>query len=180
MLQRNHHKLLAAVTGALVTSVAVAVAVPAAATSTPRHTATAACKASDIALSWGAGGSAKPGGSGDQQETAVVQLKNTGHHACTIKGIPDVVLTRGSQSETMFEQEETAHNVTLSPGGTAKFTITFLSDTGKYGNKIIRPDKAVITLPAMSSPAKTLPWKWGAVSQQEAASHPGNYVSPIS
>ena len=131
-----------------------------------------ACK--NVALAW-TGGTTASGGS-DRQEKAGVRIRNTGDHACSLLGAPSVMLTANGRPERLFQQPG-GNSVKLAPGRTAKFTITFLSDSGKNGNEIIRPDLAVVTLPGGT--VKTLKWKWGSVTRQEAASRPGNFVSPI-
>ncbi|MEU7052773.1 DUF4232 domain-containing protein [Streptomyces lavenduligriseus] len=128
-----------------------------------------------VTLSW-AGGTAKQGGGSDRQETARVQVKNTGDRACSLLGAPSVELTTDGVPERLLPQRGGA-GVDLAPGRTATFTITFLGDTGRNGNEIIRPDQAVVTLPGGT--VKTLTWRWGSVTRQEAASRPGNYVSPV-
>jgi hypothetical protein len=165
-MQRTRNIALCLAAGAFVSSVCTvvpAVAVP----------GSPACK--DVTLSW-AGGTAKTGGGSDRQETARVQIKNSGDHTCSLLGAPSVMLTTNGAPETLSQQSG-GTSVSLGPGRTAKFTITFLGDSGKSGNEIIRPDQAVVTLPGGT--VKTLTWQWGSVTRQEAASHPGNFVSPI-
>ncbi|MFI1069562.1 DUF4232 domain-containing protein [Streptomyces puniciscabiei] len=165
-MQRTRNIALCVAAGALVSSVSAAdpaVAAP----------GSPACK--NVALSW-AGGTARPGGGSDQQETARVRVKNSGGSTCSLLGAPSVMLTTNGEPETLLQQPG-GNTVNLAPGKTATFTITFLSDSGKNGNEIIRPDQAVVTLPGGT--VKALTWQWGSVTRQEAASHPGNYVSPI-
>jgi hypothetical protein len=166
-MQRTRNVALCVAAGALTASVAAAIPAVAAPGSP-------ACK--NVALSW-AGGTARPGGGSDQQETARVQVKNSADRTCSLLGAPSVMLTTNGEPETLSQQQG-GNSVNLAPGKTAKFTITFLSDSGKNGNEIIRPDQAVGTLPGGT--VKTLTWQWGTVTRQEAASHPGNFVSPIS
>ncbi|MEG8277526.1 hypothetical protein [Streptomyces sp. AHA2] len=67
-------------------------------------------------------------------------------------------------------------DATLNPGTSARFTMTFLS--GKIDDNVIDPGVAAITPPG-NTQAKELRWKWGMVQKQEAATHPLNYVSPL-
>ncbi|MEU7428273.1 DUF4232 domain-containing protein [Streptomyces sp. NPDC040750] len=164
-MQRTRKIALGVAASALISSVPAAVPA-AAAPSSP------ACK--NVTLSW-VGGAAKHGGS-KRQETVGVQVKNTGDHTCALLGAPSVMLTTDGEPETLL-QRPGGNSVDLAPGKTAKFNVTFLSDNGKNRNEIIRPDQAVVTLPGGT--VKTLTWKWGSVTRQEAASHPGNFVSPI-
>ncbi|MFG2638964.1 DUF4232 domain-containing protein [Streptomyces sp. NPDC048362] len=164
-MQRTRKIALGVAASALISSVPAAVPA-AAAPSSP------ACK--NATLSW-VGGTARHGGS-KRQETVGVQVKNTGDHTCALLGAPSVMLTTDGEPETLLQQPG-GNSVALAPGKTAKFNVTFLSDNGKTGKEIIRPDQAVVTLPGGT--VKTLTWKWGSVTRQEAASRPGNFVSPI-
>ncbi|MFH9672342.1 DUF4232 domain-containing protein [Streptomyces sp. NPDC017405] len=167
-MQRVRNIALCVAAGALVSSLSTAVpagAVPGA--------GSPACK--NVTLSW-AGGTARPGGGSDRQETARVQVRNSGDRACSLLGAPSVMLTTDGPPETL-SQRPGGDSVHLAPGKSARFTITFLSDAGKNGNEVIRPDQAVVTLPGGT--VKTLTWLWGGVTRQEAASHPGNFVGPI-
>ncbi|CAL9325621.1 DUF4232 domain-containing protein [Streptomyces sp. SudanB182_2057] len=165
-MQRIRRIALCVAAGSLVSSVSAAV--PATAAPGPP-----AC--SQVSLAW-AGGSAKPGGGSDRQETALVRVKNSGDRACSLLGAPSVMLTTNGVPETLSQQSG-GDLMNLAPGATAKFTITFLSDSGKNGNEIIRPEQAVVTF--AGGTVKTLTWRWGDVTRQEAASRPGNFVSPV-
>ncbi|MEV3987499.1 DUF4232 domain-containing protein [Streptomyces sp. NPDC049837] len=141
------------------------------------------CKARALAPSWAPGGTAKPGGVPGEQVTAVVALKNTGSRACTVHGYPKVVLkmgteTAGVQTETFREQTSVRPKpVTLAPGASARFTLTFLSAKESEENVIV-PGVAEIT-PPKGKTSKQLKWHWGPVLRQEAATHPGNFVGPV-
>ncbi|MGI5478788.1 DUF4232 domain-containing protein [Streptomyces lavendofoliae] len=141
------------------------------------------CKAGALTPSWTSGGSARPGGVPGEQVTAVVALKNTGSHACTVHGYPRVTLkmgteTAGVQTETFREQTSVRPKpVTLAPGASARFTLTFLSAKESDDNVIV-PGVAEIT-PPNSKTSHDLKWRWGPVTRQEAATHPGNFVSPV-
>ncbi|WP_405445768.1 DUF4232 domain-containing protein [Streptomyces achromogenes] len=166
-MQRIRNTALGVAAGTLLAAVSTAV---------PATAAPGSPACDHVAVSW-AGGSAEPGGGSDRQETALVRVKNSGNHACSLLGAPSVMLTTNGVPETLSQQPG-GHLVDLAPGATAKFTVTFLSDSGKNGNEIIRPEQAVVTLPGGT--VKTLTWTWGDVTRQEAASRPGNFVSPIS
>ncbi|MFF8644340.1 DUF4232 domain-containing protein [Streptomyces sp. NPDC015345] len=143
----------------------------------------APCQAGALTPSWASGGSAKPGGVPDEQVTAVVALKNTGSRACTVHGYPEVTLkmgteTAGVQTETFREQTSVRSKpVTLAAGASARFTLTFLSAKESEDNVIV-PGVAAIT-PPNGKASKDLKWRWGPVLRQEAATHPGNFVSPV-
>ncbi|MGA4845185.1 DUF4232 domain-containing protein [Streptomyces sp. G5(2025)] len=141
------------------------------------------CKTSALAPSWAPGGSAKPEGVPGEQVTAVVALKNTGSHACALRGYPEVTLkmgteTEGVQTETLRDQTSVRPKpLTLAPGASAHFTLTFLSSKVSEDNVIV-PGVAEIT-PPNGKTSKELKWRWGPVTRQEAATHPGNFVSPV-
>ncbi|WP_228973215.1 DUF4232 domain-containing protein [Streptomyces sp. DH12] len=166
------------VAGLMAASTAPAVAVSPDVTGRP-----APCKDSALAPSWAPGGSAKPEGVPGEQVTAVVALKNTGSHACALRGYPEVTLkmgteTEGVQTETFRDQTSVRPKpVTLAPGASARFTLTFLSSKVSEDDVIV-PGVAEITVPAGKSP-KELKWRWGPVMRQEAATHSGNFVSPV-
>ncbi|NGN68874.1 DUF4232 domain-containing protein [Streptomyces sp. A7024] len=138
------------------------------------HAGTPAPHSGGLTLSW-AGGTAKPGGTGEQ-DTAVVTVKNTGHRTQTLTGRPEVVLVQrgSSHTETLREQAGDRGTVRIAPGRSAAFTITFV---GSAEPDAIKPDKAVVKLPG--GQRQNLPWRWGAVTRMEAATHPGNYTGPL-
>ncbi|MFI2616947.1 DUF4232 domain-containing protein [Streptomyces sp. NPDC018584] len=167
----------------LVAALMAATMTPAIAASPTTTGQPAPCQAAALMPSWASGGSAKSGGVPDEQVTAVVALKNTGARACTVHGYPKVTLemgteTAGVQTETFREQTSVrAKPVTLAPGGSARFTLTFLSARESEDNVIV-PGVAAIT-PPNGKASKDLKWRWGPVLRQEAATHPGNFVSPV-
>ncbi|GAA2505036.1 DUF4232 domain-containing protein [Streptomyces gobitricini] len=157
-------------------------AAPALATAQPTA-AQIPCRTADLGLDWTTDGTAKPGGSNtEEQVSVVVAVKNSGSSACTLRGFPKVTLkmgteTKGVETETFFNQQTpNPKTVTLNPGGTARFTMTFLS--GKTDDNVIDPGVAAITPPG-NTQAKELRWIWGMVQKQEAATHPLNYVGPL-
>ncbi|MGW0315732.1 DUF4232 domain-containing protein [Streptomyces flavidovirens] len=157
---------------------------PALAANQPSTVQPAPCRTSNLALNWTSGGTAKPGGThNEEQVNAFVAVKNTGPGACTLRGYPKVTLkmgteTQGVQTETFFPQtSKKPKTVKLDSGATARFTVTFLSGKESDDN-IIDPGVAAITPPG-NTKAKELRWLWGQVQKQEAATHPGNYVSPV-
>lgn len=145
----------------------------------------AGCRTGDLALDWTSGGSAQPGGkhTAGRQVDVLVAMKNTASHSCTLHGYPEVTLemgteTRGVVTETFQDQKaQQPKTVTLAPGSTARFTLSFISAKDSDENAI-DPGVADITPPG-NTKAKQLRWNWGEVARQEGATHPGNLVSPI-
>ncbi|MBT2440084.1 DUF4232 domain-containing protein [Streptomyces sp. ISL-36] len=160
-------------------------ATPASAATQPSAVQPAPCQTSNLALDWTDSGTAQPGGrdTAGRQVDTIVSMKNTGSRACTLQGYPGVTLKMGTETqgvitETFFPQKsEKPKVVKLNPGATARFTVTFLSGKETDDN-IIDPPIVAITPPG-NTKAKELRWWWGPVQQQEAATHPGNYVSPV-
>ncbi|MFI1677815.1 DUF4232 domain-containing protein [Streptomyces sp. NPDC020607] len=138
------------------------------------------CRTEQLRASWSDKGTVKSGAPTGKQEKAVVELKNSGSETCTLKGQPDVTLTqKGEDSETLRGSGAKAEEklVALDPGKSTTFGLVFLSekDEPKQG---FTPGTAVVTPPGSKS-SLDLPWKWGPVTRQEAATHPGNWVGPV-
>ncbi|MET7358859.1 DUF4232 domain-containing protein [Streptomyces sp. NPDC005562] len=159
---------------------AALLAVPAL-TATTAHAATATettCRTEHLTMSWSDAGSATSDRATGRQETAVVQVKNSGDKTCTLKGHPNVSLTQGKTTETLAAAgKPQPKTVSLAPGKSTQFTLAFLSEKDEP-KQAITPDKTVVTPPDNKSSA-SLPWKWGPVTKQEGATHPGNWVGPI-
>lgn len=159
---------------------------PAAAATSPSAAAEPVrCRTSNLALDWTSGGSAEPGGrhTEGRQVDVFVSMRNTGSHVCVLRGHPAVTLQMGTETEGVVTEtfspltSQQPTTVRLAPGATARFTMTFLS-VKESDDNVIDPGVAVITPPG-NNRAKQLRWWWGPVQQQEAATHPGNYVSPV-
>src|SRR6478672_7910760 len=58
------------------------------------------CSAEQLTLSWAGTGTARPGGTGNQ-DTAVVRVHNKGSMSCTLRGYPDVTLKARHETETL-------------------------------------------------------------------------------
>jgi Protein of unknown function (DUF4232) len=115
------------------------------------------------------------------QTTQVVDLTNRGSSACTMDGFPGVDLVgvaRGQQDYSWpLGRRSGGHSeVTVAPGGTAHFDVTYLPISSGNINSIT-VTKMVITPPDASTQAE-LPWS-PFVLLQDGATHPGTYISPI-
>ncbi|MFE6685177.1 DUF4232 domain-containing protein [Streptomyces sp. NPDC057743] len=177
-MARLHLRTAAAATlGMLITTTTLSLAANQAAAEQ-----SAPCRTSDLTPSWAPGGSAKPGGVPDEQLTAVVAVKNTGSQACTLHGYPKVTLKAGTArsgapTETLHDQVSVKpKTVTLKPGASARFTLTFLSEKASNENALV-PAVVDITPPG-NTKSRELKWRWGPVLRHESATHPGNFVSP--
>ncbi|MET9801403.1 DUF4232 domain-containing protein [Streptomyces sp. NPDC006368] len=165
-----------AAAAATVTVLAAAAAPAAPATGASVGQAPSPCRTADLSMAWAKGGTAKPGGTGDQ-DTAVVRLTHTGDRTCTLKGFPDVVLLDGTDRYDLPQAQVTPSRVTLAPGRSTTFTVVFLSekDDPKQAFDAV---KVAIAAPGDKA-SKTLPWPWGPVTDQRSATHPGSYVLPV-
>jgi hypothetical protein len=112
--------------------------------------------------------------------TQEVVLTNKGSSACTLQGFPGVDLdgiANGQQNYTwpLVRQSATYALVTLQPGGAGHFNLTYLP--GDSANTDITVTKLIITPPNDYTQAE-LTWNQSVVLQ-DAATHPGTYISPL-
>jgi hypothetical protein len=162
-------------------------------TGTPRHpappatatgagTATASrtpaptprCHSKDVAVSFATGGDAAPDTRGTAQTRAVVMVRNSSGHTCAIGGFPGVDL-KGGGADWPLARSGAAHGrITLAPGDSTDFAITFLPEPGGAWT----PETVTVT-PPDETLSKTLAWPYGPVLRQDAATHPGTYTGPI-
>jgi hypothetical protein len=123
---------------------------------------------------------AKTGAAG-QQTTQVVDLTNKGSTACTMEGFPgvDLVGTANGQSNYTWPLARSAvrySQVTLPPGGTAHFNLTYLPfATGDGMDMTVT--KLVMTPPNTFTQAQ-LAWNQ-QVLLQDGATHPGTDIGPV-
>lgn len=126
--------------------------------------------------------------SGNDQHEVTLAWTNTSARPCTMYGYGGVDL-RGPNDPTFGPTYElprsTIHQaatVRLAPGGTAHTTITFLSpdpaSAGQPGSVVWVPTQAVVT-PPDETHSKTVTWTYGPVLRQDAATHPGTYIGPV-
>jgi len=124
-------------------------------------------------------------GAAGQQQTLPVYLTNTGSSPCTMKGFPGVNLVGralGKKDYTWpLERASRSYQlVTLQPAGTAHFDIIYLpgnpGDAGN-GNTDLAVTTVVITPPNDYTHAEV---SWSqSVLLQDAATHPGTYITPV-
>lgn len=108
----------------------------------------------------------------------MVQLRNSSADSCTRQGHPDVTLTQGKTSERRHDTSKPKPKpVALAPGKSTTFTLLFLSEKDEP-QQALTPTTAAVT-PPQNKASTSLPWKWGPVTKQEAATHPGNLVGPV-
>ncbi len=151
-----------------------AVTVTSTGTSAGQAAASATCAAAGLSYALGAvtGTSA--------QRTQVVDLTNKGPAACTLDGYPGVDLAgvangKPHYSWSLVRAPASYSRVTLPPGGTAHFSLTYLPGTSASTN--ISVTKLVMTPPNDYTQAE-LTWNQSVVLQ-DAATRPGTYISPV-
>ncbi|MFF5446487.1 DUF4232 domain-containing protein [Streptomyces sp. NPDC012888] len=167
--------------GAAVALTALVAAASPAATAGPAAAAPPpACPGQNLRTTWDGSGTARQGRPSGEQETAVVRVTNDGDRPCVLDGHPDVTLRAGGQdTESLRPDGRTGRPVTLAPGGAAYFEVVFLSETADPAQAITPADMRVRLPGRGTGPETTLPWPWGPVTRQEAATHPGNYTGPV-
>jgi hypothetical protein len=135
------------------------------------------CHTGDLAFSWG---SPSPDGDASRQQQAYVVLRNTSGHTCTMRGFPGVDLVNSGTQWSLRRTSQSPATVTLRSGATTRFTVTFLpwSADGNSASNDFAPTALVITPPDETS-SYDLPWRWGHVLLQDAATHPGTYTGPV-
>ncbi|GAB7032078.1 DUF4232 domain-containing protein [Streptomyces sp. NPDC021749] len=141
--------------------------------------AAARCTTGGLQAGWGSSGGGVPDMHSDAQQNVTVWLKNTGHSACTISGFPGVqIKANDGRSIDLPRSSKKPAPVTLKPGGTASFTITFLPSVSSE-DKRIAPSTVLVTPPNEKQHFQ-LKWPYGgAVLDQSGATHPGTYVNPV-
>jgi hypothetical protein len=152
-----------------------ATSTPASSPSTQAAGSGGACQAQNLSFALGA----KTGTSG--QSTQAVVLTNKGSAACTMTGFPGVDLVGAANGQQNYswplERQTVSYSrVTLPPGGTAHFNLIYLPSTPGDGTDITVA-KMVITPPNTYTQAQ-LTWNQ-SVLLQDAATHPGTYISPV-
>jgi Protein of unknown function (DUF4232) len=142
----------------------------------PAASTTAACTVGELSFALGA----KTGAAG-QQTTQVVDLTNKGSAACTMQGFPGVDLVGSANGKQNYswplERSSASYaQVTLQPGGTAHFNLTYLPYASGDGTEITVA-KIVLTPPNTFTQAQ-LTWSQ-EVLLQDGATHPGTYIGPV-
>ena len=123
---------------------------------------------------------AKTGAAG-QQMTQVVDLTNKGSAACAMKGFPGVDLVGVANGQlnyswSLARSSSRYVQVTLQPGGTAHFNLTYLPYASGDGIKFTVV-KLVLTPPNTFTQAQVT---WSQiVLLQDGATHPGTFIGPV-
>lgn len=123
----------------------------------------------------------------DGQWTQVVDMTNHGSSACTMQGYPGVDLIGDVKDQPSYDWSlmraagSTPAKVSVAPGSTAHFDLTYLSGDlasgGGDGNTVISVHKMVITPPDDFTQG-SLAWA-ATVVLQDTATSPGTYISTV-
>lgn len=143
------------------------------------------CTASDLGLRLGdRGPEPSPG-----QRTVALVYTNISNRPCYVSGVPGVDLMgpadpNGPTYSVARPNADAAQpRYTLGPGRKATATLTYLTDTpgsvGSQGSKGWIPTQIITTPPGDTHQLLT-PWTLGdTVVRQDAATHPGTFVGPL-
>ncbi|MEV8589234.1 DUF4232 domain-containing protein [Streptomyces sp. NPDC051180] len=112
-----------------------------------------------------------------EQGAVVVELTNKSDAPCTLKGFPGVDLVGDTTWSLPRQTSQTPRPVTLKPGTTTTFTVTYQSYEEGSGVELT-PKRLVVTPPGETR-STTLTWDFSSVLLQDGATHPGTYVGPV-
>ncbi|WP_405779509.1 DUF4232 domain-containing protein [Streptomyces sp. NBC_00859] len=138
------------------------------------------CHTSGLRFTWSAG--APDMRDEADAQTAMITLKNTSAHTCTLHGFPGLRLisTTGTAWD-LRRSSDTPSTITLHPGddtAAVSFNLLAVPATAKDTKPFI-PSKVQITPPNETTHA-TLSWPYGgAILDQSGATHPGTFVNPV-
>jgi hypothetical protein len=121
---------------------------------------TSACTTSAVKLSWDINAiqTAGPG-----ENAAVVKVKNTSRHACTVSGFPTVVL-HTKDFDWKLKHSSKSRSYKLNPGKTASFTIGYVR-VHEEDSRAVTPSKVSVTLPGQRKAIK-VSWPYGDIADQ--------------
>jgi Protein of unknown function (DUF4232) len=120
-------------------------------------------------------------GTGDEQTTQAVVLTNKGSSSCTMDGFPGVNLVGTASGQKNYSWPLTRSSakystVTLKSGDSAHFDLVYLPFAAGDGTELA-VTKIVLTPPNTTSQAN-LTWSQ-PVLLQDAATHPGTWITPV-
>ncbi len=138
----------------------------------------ASCKTSDLGFSFGPDSGAQSVGS---QGGIGVVLTNRGGSSCTLHGFPGVdIVSKSGTHWSLARQSKSVGTVTLKPGATASFEITYLPfDSANSGGSVAFNAASLLVTPPGETHSATLKWDFADVMDQSGATHPGSYVGPV-
>lgn len=146
------------------------------ATASAQAAGTTACTVSGLSVSFGS-----KTGTGDAQTTQTVVLTNKGSAACTMDGFPGVNLVGTVNGQKNYPWPLTRSSasystVTLAPGASAHFDLVYLPFAAGDGTEISVTQ--IVLTPPNTTTHLNLAWTQ-PVLLQDAATHPGTWITPV-
>jgi hypothetical protein len=113
-----------------------------------------------------------------------VNSDNLTNTSCRVSGFPDVeligpVYPMYGSIYVLPDQAGRSERVTLRPGQSAHAVLTWLPASSRSDRWVPGYVRAVVPTNRGPSFAMALPWRFGSVLRQDAATHPGTYIGPI-
>ncbi|WP_189221608.1 DUF4232 domain-containing protein, partial [Saccharothrix coeruleofusca] len=106
-----------------------------------------------------------------------VVFTNRGGRECSVAGFPGVRLDGADgTSWDLVRQHQAPASLTLPPDGRAMSKLTFLPEAPETGWAV----RTLVVTPPDTTQTQELPWTAGPVLKQDAATHPGTYIGPLS
>jgi uncharacterized protein DUF4232 len=140
----------------------------------PAAASTDRCHTAGLRFSFG-NGDQTYSSSDDQQHLEVVMTNSSGT-TCTVKGFPGVDL-KAADTWSLVRSSASTAPVTLKPGASASFVITYLPWEAGSGAEF--PAKSLVVTPPNETTSVTLTWPGDSILRQDGATHPGTYVGPV-
>jgi len=113
---------------------------------------------------------------GNDQMRLPLTMTNSGSAACVLRGFPGARL-EGADGDgwDLVRSADAINDVRLEPNGKATSYLTFLKTDAANGWAV----KSVVVTPPNTTESQTFPWPGGPVVRQDAATHPGTYITPV-
>ena len=129
------------------------------------------CKSVEVGLE-----AAVPSQSGNDQLRLPLTMTNSGSAACVLRGFPGARL-EGADGDgwDLVRSADAINDVRLEPGGKATSYLTYLKSDAATGWAV----KSVVVTPPNTDQSQTFPWSGGPVVRQDAATHPGTFITPV-
>ncbi|WP_261556525.1 DUF4232 domain-containing protein [Frankia tisae] len=119
---------------------------------------------------------------GMSQKSIHVTFRNQSSTQCTLSGYPGAEFrsATGERWDLVRSTSVVRRPITLAPSAQAHATLTYLpTDPGDgTGNPVFNPTSLVL-IPPDEQTSLIVPWALGPVLRQDAATHPGTYISAL-
>ncbi|WP_235826459.1 DUF4232 domain-containing protein [Candidatus Frankia alpina] len=119
---------------------------------------------------------------GTSQKGIHVTFRNQSSAQCTLYGYPGAEFrsATGDRWDLVRSLGVARRPITLAPGAQAHATLTYLptDPSDGTGNPVFSPT-ALVFIPPDEQTSLIVPWTLGPVLRQDAATHPGTYISAL-